>query len=1601
MFTRLLRVSVASIAVTSAAILAVAPSAHASLVDPGAPPNVINMSNVPGTDLPAVEAFETNAVNEVLALHSLPSSDFNSVMAYGRSDIRAQEWIDLGVIIKTPANQRTSDQAEVYDWFRQAYVAQAVAADQYAESEYAKWSGHSIGISEDPIPKSGPGTGYCNYQPPGGPSGPFAGQYTGDHDPTCFQPCTNVLGCSVDYPSYAEFKAWGAYDEIQKETSNSDFANSVVDTVGAYGISASLVAAGVSTALSASFGGAGISPAFASQLFPFLARVGWASARLIAEGFAEAGATAAETAGITGAATAGAIAFVVGVAVFFIISTVFAILTLVQNADLPKQLQDDTKNQAAATNPDLAGMLTDTSNGGYSGLFTLFTSLTMPDVDYNVPCSGALDPCAHAPVVPAPGPSEDQFLVTTTNNGVTTTTASPTIYTADERVDTYIKTRLSGNAWFVQTRYNGTDPANLHTPTEGAGTTIQNLQFMYEDWDGKHWIAERILDPTGAPEFVVSPMDPSGASICTSPVSGKACVLDTLNIVTPDDTKEKVTIVPYSAVAPTVNAFIPANVTVGTPATFTATGTDPNNGTLAYSWQIICPGSIPAAGFPCNLDAHNDISVNLGGQTVSFTFNTAGNFTVSLTVSDGTYTHSETYHVLAIADSSMSLGTGGSNPTNYGQPDVVTAYVHSVNCVCATNLGGSQLPAGAVQFYVDDQPFGLPVDLTPQYITVLGYSPPGDPPLYEQVQTGYTLASVDLSKLPVTPSGGAGHQVSATYMPGPEPSPNNQIFMQPAFHGATATLDPPIVVNEGAVSAAITATWGNPLSHPVFGQPVTLRATFTPDPNSLGALTPSGTAQFYVDGAPFADPVDLDANGVATLTTDSLPVTPPCVPRQFCEGHDITVSYDGADAYQLENDGLLSGVRVLQAQSSTSLTGGAEVTYGTATTATATVNSVSPSAATPTGYVQFTVDGANSGAPVALDSNGQASFSGILPATGSGTAWPNGHVLGATFLNSEDFGPSDSGTISATVDPKDLSVTGLSATLIYDDDVPDMTPNYSGFVNNEDPSSLNTPATCSTDYTKGSPVGTYDTTCSGAVDPNYSFDYVTGKITVGQHGLTGSVDPATMTYGGPAPTMQFNFSGFVNGDGPGVVTTAPTCYVVGPFESLIPISGILPVGHFDTWCLDGAATNYSIPLIFGTLDVTKAPLSVTASSPSITYGDPAPTISASYDGFVNSQGVGAIGQLATCTTDYVQGDGVGTYGTHCSGASATNYKFNYTDGSVTVGPATLHVAPVGNSMTYGGTVPTISSNITGFVSGDQPSVVTVQPTCIAHDGANNPVSSSTPAGTYTITCTGGTAANYNFAYGTALLVVNPAPRSVAYTGSVLATPGTNVALAAQVTSVASACVPGTSVAFSLDQNPLTGAVASYSLGSVTANAGGAASLSVGTTGWRVGTYTVTATAAATASCLSAAGSSALMASATTLRAYGAGNYKIPGDGSASFGFTVQQLHGQSFGGSLTLDESGKWLLKGSVSTYMTGSGGSATATGTGALYAWNAQLNGGAGGWQLVSSSVAFSIGFSATSSAKKPGTFGATITYSPGSGLPPLPNSTPQTLTSGQVVIN
>ena len=112
----------------------------------------------------------------------------------------------------------------------------------------------------------------------------------------------------------------------------------------------------------------------------------------------------------------------------------------------------------------------------------------------------------------------------------------------------------------------------------------------------------------------------------------------------------------------------------------------------------------------------------------------------------------------------------------------------------------------------------------------------------------------------------------------------------------------------------------------------------------------------------------------------------------------------------------------------------------------------------------------------------------------------------------------------STPTPIVVNVTASSGTMIYGTTVPTITATY-------DPSiTPATPAVCSTTATNTSPVGSYPTTCSQSTDPNYTFNYTNGSISVTQAApVINWANPNDITEGTALDTTELNATASVSG----------------------------------------------------------------------------------------------------------------------------------------------------------------------------------------------------------------------------------------------------------------------------------------------------------------------------------------------------------------------------------------------------------------------------------------------------------------------------------------
>jgi Bacterial Ig-like domain (group 3)/Purple acid Phosphatase, N-terminal domain len=188
------------------------------------------------------------------------------------------------------------------------------------------------------------------------------------------------------------------------------------------------------------------------------------------------------------------------------------------------------------------------------------------------------------------------------------------------------------------------------------------------------------------------------------------------------------------------------------------------------------------------------------------------------------------------------------------------------------------------------------------------------------------------------------------------------------------------------VTAAIVLSSGTNPS--VFGQPVTFTAVFTPG-------TATGSVTFKEGNTTLG--TGTIKSGVATFTTNSLSVA----------SHSITATYSGDT-----NDSSATSNTVTQVvgKASSKVTVTSSVTpsvWGQSVTFTATVSALSPGAGTPSGTVQFQIDGVNFGSAVTLSGGSATSIATKTMAVGN-------HIITAIYSGNANF-TTGLGSVGQTV----------------------------------------------------------------------------------------------------------------------------------------------------------------------------------------------------------------------------------------------------------------------------------------------------------------------------------------------------------------------------------------------------------------------------------------------------------------------------------------------------------------------------------------------------------------------------------------------------------
>ena len=330
-----------------------------------------------------------------------------------------------------------------------------------------------------------------------------------------------------------------------------------------------------------------------------------------------------------------------------------------------------------------------------------------------------------------------------------------------------------------------------------------------------------------------------------------------------------------------------------------------------------------------------------------------------------------------------------------------------------------------------------------------------------------------------------------------------------------------------------------------------------------------------------------------------------------------------------------------------------------------------------------------------------------------------------------------------TVGKATVTVTANDATKVYGSGVPALSASYSGFVNGDNVSSLDSVASLSTLANATSNVGSYAINPVGVSDDNYSVVTIPGTLTVTPASLTVTPNNASKVYGSVNPAFSATYIGFVNGETASVLrgsltltTTATNSSKVGSY--VISGAGLL-------------SANYDITVGTGILAVTPAALTVKANDSTRSYGAANPTFSATYSGFVNNDT--AVTGTPTFTTTATAASNVGTFPITVSGVTSPNYTVSYVDGLLTVKQVTAKGTVANSTKIYGAALPAFSVNYTGLINGDTAAMLPA-PTYTTTATAASKV------GTYAVSAVGASAGNYLVTYSPGTLTITKADLAI-------------------------------------------------------------------------------------------------------------------------------------------------------------------------------------------------------------------------------------------------
>lgn len=336
---------------------------------------------------------------------------------------------------------------------------------------------------------------------------------------------------------------------------------------------------------------------------------------------------------------------------------------------------------------------------------------------------------------------------------------------------------------------------------------------------------------------------------------------------------------------------------------------------------------------------------------------------------------------------------------------------------------------------------------------------------------------------------------------------------------------------------------------------------------------------------------------------------------------------------------------------------------------------------------------------------------------------------------------------TGTITPATLTITADNLTKQYGDANPTATASYAGFAVGESSTDLDTQVTLVPSASANSDVGDYAILAFGATDANYTILHVNGNLAVTPRTITITASASDKVYDGTTDaSASVSVNGILFTDVVGATFTAAhfADENVGSGKS-VTLSGVSLTG--------GDSGNYSVASTANTTAaITERAVTVTADAQTKVYGAADPALSYAVTSGSVASGDSFSGALTRAT-----GEDVGTYainqGTLTLGG---NYTLSYTGALLTVTPAALTITADDKTRAYGEANPSLTATYTGFVNGDDEGDLDADVVLATAADSNS------DTGTYPITATGASDANYTITHVDGTLTIVKADQTITF-----------------------------------------------------------------------------------------------------------------------------------------------------------------------------------------------------------------------------------------------